>query len=85
MLMTVMRYNACQQHGEDGEPFNLLMPSGINDTIVLLETNVTDMTWCKCNKFIFRKITTTQWRLHVEYIFENLEQCWIKGCFGGFF
>lgn len=69
MLMTVMRYNACQQHGEDGEPFNLLMPSGINDTIMLLETNVTYITWCKCNKFIFRKITQTQWRLHVEYIF----------------
>lgn len=44
MLMTVMRYNACQQHGEDGEPFNLLMPSGINDTIMLLETNVTYIT-----------------------------------------
>lgn len=69
MLMTVMRYNACQQHREDGEPFNLLMPSGINDTIMLLETNVTHITWCKCNKFIFRKITQTQWRLHVEYIF----------------
>lgn len=43
MLMTVMRYSACQQHGEDGEPFNLLMPSGINDTIMLLETNMTDI------------------------------------------
>lgn len=44
MLIAVMSHNACQQHGEDREPFNLLIPSGINDTVMLLETNMTDIT-----------------------------------------
>lgn len=43
MLMAVMSHNACQQHGEDREPFNLLIPSGIDDTVIPLETNMTDI------------------------------------------
>lgn len=49
MLMAVMSHNACQQHGEDREPFNLLIPSGIDDTVIPLETNMTDIAWLKCN------------------------------------
>lgn len=60
MLMAVMSHNACQQHREDGEPFNPLIPSGINDTIMLLETNMTDIVWLKHNNLIFGMITANQ-------------------------
>lgn len=43
MLMAVMSHNACQQHREDREPFNLLIPSEINDTVMLLDANMTDI------------------------------------------
>lgn len=47
MLMAVMSRGACQQHREDGEPFNPLIPPGINNTVMLPETNLTDIAWLK--------------------------------------
>ncbi|KAM4612372.1 dynein axonemal heavy chain 2 [Polymixia lowei] len=50
-----MSHNACQQHGGDGEPFNLLIPSGINEGPGLhpdtAETDLEDWPWqmlCRC-------------------------------------
>lgn len=61
MLMTVMRYGACQQRGEDREPFNLLMPSVINGAIISMETNMTDIIWLNSNDLLFRIISWGQW------------------------
>ena len=63
MLMAVMSHDACQQHGEDREPFNLLIPAGINSTAMLLETNMADIAWLKCNGLIFRTISSKRYWL----------------------
>lgn len=38
-----------------GEPFNLLSPSLIYDVILSHESNLTDIAWIKCNKFMFQR------------------------------
>lgn len=60
MLMAVMTHSACQQQERTGEPFNPLIPSGINITVMPLEPNMTDIAWLKCNNLLFRTITTIQ-------------------------
>lgn len=54
--MAIMSHTACQQHREGREPFNLLIPSGIDDTVMPLDTNMSEMAGLKCTNLILRMI-----------------------------